>query len=81
MNTSYGYCLETKFTQCKLQQDNSFTYGFIPAWAAKVGNRVELVEFGGFWKVITAGEPLEWYRVGIPCPWSHSSNIFGGDWL
>jgi len=42
------------FTQClfELEQGNVITTGWIPTWAAKKGNRVQLVEYGeDFWIV------------------------------
>lgn len=36
------------------------TIGWIPEWAAKVGNEVELKEFGemGFWKITEVGDTV-----------------------
>jgi hypothetical protein len=39
------------FTQCRLINGASAQIAWIPAWAAKRGNRVELLPSGEFWLV------------------------------
>lgn len=58
---------QQKFAQCELSNGDKHTVGFIPAWAAKIGNRVELTELDGqFWKVEKVGVLLtrEQVRTG-----------------
>lgn len=45
------------YTQCSFEKDNHRTHGWIPSWAAKVGNNVQLISLDGdFWCVVSAGE-------------------------
>ena len=53
-------------TQCVFERgliadtNKQFTVGYIPSKAAKIGNDVELLEFGAgsFWKVIAVGNTM-----------------------
>ncbi len=45
-----------KFAQCKMINGDAVTTGFIPLWAAKVGNTVELPELDGEnWLITSVG--------------------------
>lgn len=47
-----------KYYQCELEQNNTYTVGFIPEKGAKVGLMVELPDYGGFWKVLSVGHGM-----------------------
>lgn len=53
--------MSENFRQCTFKRGESCTHGFIPEWAAKVGNKVELKDFddGGFWEVTEVGTILD----------------------
>jgi len=55
------------FKQCQFERGNERTIGFIPSWAAKVGNEIELKDFGngGYWKVVSVGTELNKSEVAI----------------
>lgn len=46
------------YCQCRFSLGNRHTHGYIPSWAAKVGNEVELVDLGGFWRIDEVGEKV-----------------------
>lgn len=45
------------YYQCTLQREDVTTVGWIEARGAKKSNLVELIELGGFWKVIDVTFP------------------------
>jgi hypothetical protein len=48
-----------KYTQCRLQHDFSEQIAWIPSYAAKVGNQVELLPSKLFWKVLEVYHSLD----------------------
>ncbi len=47
------------YRQCRLSRRNSKTIGYIPSWAAKVGNEVQLLSLDKeFWRVDEVGEEV-----------------------
>ena len=48
-----------KYTQCKLQHGFTEQVGWIPSWAAKVGNKVELLPDRIFWEVLAVYTTLD----------------------
>ena len=51
--------------QCRLQQNNATTVGWIEERGAKCGALVEIPELGGFWRVVSiCSQPAEadWLR-------------------
>lgn len=54
------------FAQCEMVNDTGRTVGYIPSWAAKIGNLVELPELDGeFWQVISVGTVLSRSELGV----------------
>ncbi len=50
---------DDNYAQCELSRGTFKTTGFIPEWAAKIGNMVELPDFDGdFWRVDSVGVVL-----------------------
>ena len=45
--------------QCKLEQGNVNSVGYIEERGAKIGASVEIPELGGFWKVTEVGNAIE----------------------
>lgn len=44
------------YKQCRFKKDKHETIAYIPAWAAVVGNKVQLLTLDGeFWEVVEAG--------------------------
>lgn len=43
--------MSTRFYQCRLQQGDAMTVGWIEEHGARLGARVEIPELGGFWRV------------------------------
>jgi hypothetical protein len=54
---------QEKYAQCEFTRGGEsrfYTVGFIPIWAAKVGNMVQLVDLDGqFWKIEVVGAELD----------------------
>jgi hypothetical protein len=46
-----------RFYQCRLQQGQATTVGWIEARGARLGARVEVPECGGLWRVAAVFEP------------------------
>lgn len=43
-------------TQCTFKRGSEITVAFIETWAAKVGNKVELLDSGeGLWDIVSVG--------------------------
>ncbi len=48
---------DTFYKQCEFKKGDLHTIGWIPAWAAKIGNAVQLLEKGEeFWEIISVGD-------------------------
>lgn len=53
------------YKQCRFKKGNYETIGYIPSWAAKVGNRVQLLSLDKqFWQVTECGQnvPAEFVK-------------------
>jgi len=47
------------YSQCRFSKGNSNTIAYIPSWAAKVGNNVQLITLDNeFWRVDEVGEKV-----------------------
>jgi hypothetical protein len=54
-----------RYFQCRLQQNNAMTVGWIEERGARIGALVEIPELGGLWRVTTVcPRPLDasWLR-------------------
>lgn len=49
----------TTMYQCKLQQGNKFTTGYIEERGARLNVSVEIPELGGLWQVIEVGTSID----------------------
>ena len=47
-------------TQCRFRKGDAITVGYIPSWAAKVGNHVQLLTVDEeFWQVVNVGHKTD----------------------
>jgi hypothetical protein len=51
--------MSENYTQCRFEKDSEVTVGFIPSHAAKVGNKVQLIDISEeLWDVVSTGKEM-----------------------